>query len=92
LDNKNNTQYGIDYMFKIIPNSLKTYKLMSIYAINKKEDKTIITALILIKFIEAESLKQLFSILRAIYNFSPICLTTDYDVSLQKALKIVNYL
>ena len=60
---------------------------MSIYAINKKANKTIIAPLIFLKFVNTESLKQLFSLMRATFNFSPICVTADYNTFLQKGLK-----
>ena len=37
LDCKNCTQYGIDFTYKIIPKSLKPYKLMTIYGFNKEK-------------------------------------------------------
>ena len=90
LDNEICSQYGIDFTFKIIPKSLKPYKMMSIYAINKKENKSIISYLILFKYGDADSLIKIFSLLRATFNFSPICVTVDFDSALQYALKNCN--
>ena len=90
LDNEICTQYGIDFTYKIIPKSLKPYKLMSIYAINKKENKSIIACLILFKHGDADSLIKIFSLLRATFNFSPICVTIDFASALHYVLKNCN--
>ena len=87
LDQNICTQYGIDATFKIIPLSLKPYKLMSIYSFDSKNNKTIISALICIKYTDKNSLDLLFRQLTASFNFSPICVKTDYDNSQIYALK-----
>ena len=80
-------QYGIDCTFKIIPRSYKPYKLMTIYALNKEKNKTIIAAFIYIKYIDFNSLIKVFALLRGLYNFSPISINTDFDIAQIKALK-----
>ena len=50
LNNKNAKQYGIEFTFRIIPRSLKHYKMMTIYVINPRNNKPIITVLIFLKF------------------------------------------
>ena len=86
LDCKNCTQYGIDFTYKIIPKSLKPYKLMTIYGFNKEKNLSVIACLILFKYGDANSLISIMSLLRATFNFSPIFVTTDFDNSLQYAL------
>lgn len=51
------TQYELDFSYKIIPRSLKPYKLLSIYAIDKANNKSVIAALICIKYIDYSSMK-----------------------------------
>ena len=87
LDFEENIQFGIDYTYKIIPKSFKPFKLMTIYNIQNKTNIPNIAALIFIKYNDAESLKKLFSLLRAQYKFSPKFITTDFDGALIKALK-----
>ena len=60
---------------------------MSIYAIDKDNNKSIIAALICIKYTDYESLQKLFSLLNAVYYFSPINITTDYSYPQIKALR-----
>ena len=45
-------QYGIDCTFKIIPRSYKTYKLMTIYALDNEKKNIIIAAFLCIKYID----------------------------------------
>lgn len=74
-------------MYKIIPNSLKPYKLMTFYSINPDNNISNIVALICIKHTDSESLIKIFSLLRATYNFSLTFISLDYDKSQIKALK-----
>ena len=62
LDYNQCTQFGIDYTYRIIQKIFKPYKLVPIYAINKKESKSIIACLILFKYDDANSLMKIFSI------------------------------
>ena len=87
LDYNNSKFYGIDYTYKIIPRSLKPYKLMVIYSIDKNKNTTVIAALICIKYTDENSLIKLFSLLRAYYNFSPTAVTLDFDKALINAFK-----
>ena len=54
---------------------------MTIYSIDTINKKTILAALILLKYTDKYSLNKLFSILQALYNFSPIIITTDFDMA-----------
>ena len=87
LNSDLSTQYGLDCTYKIIPRSLKPYKLLSIYSIDKINNKSVIAALICIKYVDYVSLKKLFSILNAAYYFSPVCVTTDFSFPQIKALR-----
>ena len=58
--------------YKIIPRSYSPDKLLSLYAINKFNDTIGIGALICLKYNDTESLKKIFAILNASYNFCPI--------------------
>lgn len=77
----------MDFTYKIIPKSLKHYKLMTLYYINKEDKTSNLIALIFIKYTDNESMKKLFSILRASYKFNLKFVTTDYDGALIKSLK-----
>ena len=79
------------FTYKIIPKSLKAYELMIIYYINKEDKINILVALISVKYTDNELLKK-FSILRAIYHFSPKFVKTDYDRALIKSLKNYEFL
>ena len=87
LNSEKATQYGIDCTYRIIPRSYKPYKLLTIYAIDTIKNKSIIAAIICIKYTDYESFKKLFSLLNAIYYFSPVCITTDFSFPQIKALK-----
>lgn len=84
---KSSKQFGLDLTFKIIPISYKPYKLMSIYAIDKETNKIVIVCFILLKYKDANSLKKIFTLLRAMYYFEPITINTDFDFSQIKAIK-----
>ena len=64
LNKENEKQFDLDCTFRIIPLSLKPYKLMTIYAVNAEKNNTILTCLICIKFKDSQSLIKLFSILK----------------------------
>ena len=87
LSKENAKQFGLDCTFRIIPRSLKPYKLMTIYAINPEKNNTILTCLICIKYTDSQSLIKLFSILKALYDLEPIFIITDFDKSQIYALK-----
>jgi len=87
LDFEENIQFGNDFIYKIIPKSFKPFKLMTIFNIQNKTNILNISALIFIKYNDAESLKKIFSLLRAQYKFYPKFITTDFDGALIKALK-----
>lgn len=55
---KEYNQFGLDLTFKIISNSYKPYKLMSLYGIDKKNNHIILVAFILLKFKDFNSLKK----------------------------------
>ena len=87
LDNKISKQFGIGMTFKIIPRAYSPHKLLSAYAINEINNSIGIGALICLKYNDAESLKKLFYILYASYNFMPITCTTNFDKAQIKELK-----
>ena len=60
---------------------------MTLYAIDTVNNKTNLACLILIKYTDTNSLKKIFSLLAAIYNFSPPSITTDFSSSQIKAIK-----
>ena len=60
---------------------------MTVYTIDPKNNRTILTALILLKFADENSLIKIFSLLSALYNFSPTCVTTDFNFSQINTLK-----
>ena len=74
LDFKNSKLYRIDVTFRIMPRSLKPYKLMSIYTIDKNNNSSIIGAIICINYTD-EQFIILLSLLLAYYNFSPTTIT-----------------
>lgn len=81
------TQYGLDCTFKIIPKSLKPYKLMIVYTNDNDTEKNILICVICIKYTDYESLLKIFSLPRALYNFSPVTVTSDFALAQTKALK-----
>ena len=60
---------------------------MTVYTIDPKNNRTILTALILLKFADENSLIKIFSLLSALYNFSPTYVTTDFNFSKINTLK-----
>ena len=87
LNSKNSKQCGIDCTFKIMPRSYSGYKLMTIYAAEDKNNNIKIAYFICLKYNGSNSLIKIFSLLKAIYNFHPIIITTDFDISQIKAIK-----
>ena len=87
LNYKNNTQYGLDITYKIIPKSFTRYKMMTIYAIDNKTNLPKLAALICLQNYDTESLKKIFGLLTVSFSFSPKFITTDYSYSQIKALK-----
>lgn len=59
---------------------------MTLYAIEPKKN-TILVILIIEKYTDTQSLIQLFSILKVIYNFNPYSVTIDLDLAQIKAIK-----
>ena len=60
---------------------------MTVYTIDPKNNRTILTALILLKFAGENSLIKIFSLLSSLYNFSPTYVTTDFNFSQINTLK-----
>ena len=60
---------------------------MTIYALDNEKNKSIIAALICIKYTDYNSLLKIFAWSRGLYNFSAICTTADFDNSQIKSLK-----
>ena len=87
LNFKNGAQYGFDLTYKIVPNSFSPYKMLTIYCIDNDNSKTILAALILLKYKDTNSLLKVLSILNTLYGFSPKSITTDFDKAQLKALK-----
>lgn len=90
LDSKYAKMYGIDCTYKIIPKSYNPYKLMTIYSIESKLKKSIIAAFICLKYNDYNSLIKIFSLLNALYSFSPISVNCDFDKAQIKAIKNCN--
>ena len=88
LDYNKYNQYRIDMPYKIMPRVYNPYKIMSIYSIKNSNDSVGIGELICLKYNDAESLKKIFAILNALYNFMPKTITTDFDKAQIKALKL----
>ena len=87
LNSKNIKQFGIDFTFKIIPRSYTGYKLMTSCAAEDKNNNLTNSCFICLKYNDSNSLIKIFSLLKAIYNFHPIIITTDFDMSQIKAIK-----
>ena len=64
--------FGFDITFKIISNSYKPYKLMSIYSLEETNNDSIILAYILFKYKDSESFKKIYPLLKEIYNYKGI--------------------
>ena len=79
--------FGIDATYKIIPHPFKPYKILTIYCYDFKEKKSIIAAFLCLKFNDYNSVIKIFSLLFPIYTFSPVSITTDFDMCQIKALK-----
>ena len=65
---------------------------MTVYTIDPKNNRTILTALILLKFADENSLIKIFSLLSALYNFSPSCVTIDFNFDQINPLKKLMHL
>ena len=50
LDNNKGTQYGLYLTYKVIPNSFRLYKMMTLYCVDNSDNKTVIAPLILLKY------------------------------------------
>ena len=67
--------------------SLEPYKAMTIYTIDFINNRKILTTIILIKYTDEKSLIKIFSLLSALYNFSPSCVTIDFNFDQINPLK-----
>lgn len=74
LDCQKATMNGIDYTYKIIPKSYSLYKLMTIYALQLKVNKSYIAAFICLKYNDYNSLIKIFFFIKSdIFIFPYIC-------------------
>ena len=84
--------FRTDFTFKIIPRCFRPYKLLTIYFFDQKNNKTLIAAFIYLKYTDFNSLIKIFELLTALYNFSTIAVSTDFNMGQIKAIKIVKHL
>ena len=61
--------------------------MMTIYSIDRKNKISVIVALILLKYLDSNSLIKIFEILKVSYSFNSKSVKTDLEDSLIKALK-----
>ena len=87
LDNNKGTQFGLDLTYKVIPNSFRLYKMITLYCIDNNDSKILNAALIPLKYKDMNSFLKILSILKAIYIYSPKRITTYFDNVQIKELK-----
>ena len=62
-------------------------KIMTIATVDKDNNKTIIIAFLVFKFMDSESYYRIFKYLNENYSFSPKYIHTDYELALDLAIK-----
>ena len=90
LNLMNNTKfndYFIDITFKLMPKKFRPNKLMTVATVDKDNNKTLIIAFVVFKYMDSESYYRIFKYLNENYSFSPKYIHTDYELALDLAIK-----
>ena len=87
MHDKKFNDYFIDITFKIIPKKFRPNKIMTIATVDKDNNKTIIIAFVVFKFMDSESYYRIFKYLNENYSFFPKYIHTDYEIALDLAIK-----
>ena len=87
MKNKEYDDYFLDVTFKIIPKKFRPNKLLTIATVDKINNKTILIAFIIFKYMDIESYYRIFKYLNENYGFSPKYIHTDYEIALEQAIK-----
>ena len=70
-----------------MPKNFRSYKLKILSTINYKEKKIIIIGFVIIKFIYTLSYYRVFKCLYENYSFNMLVIRSDYEISLDNAIK-----
>ena len=68
-------------------NSFELCEAVRVYSIDSYKGLTILCYIILLKYTDTNSLNKIFSLLPALYNFSPNRVTTGFNMTKSKASK-----
>ena len=88
LNNSEIYNYFMDVTYKIIPKAQKPYKLMTITAVNNKNNTTNLCALIGIIYEDYLSFYYTLKYLNNFYNFEPKIIHIDFSGAERKALNM----
>ena len=86
LSDSNIQNYFIDVIYKIIPKKHKENKLLTISGFDNISNMTYICALVILKYEDEFTFKEIFKYLNNLYKFLPNIIHLDYSLSLRKAL------
>ena len=86
LNDENIKNYFIDITYRIVPNTLNKYKLLTITGYDNTKYISYICCLALIKYEDTISFTKIFRYLNEMFNFNPLIVPIDYANSLRKAL------
>ena len=86
LKDTNINNYFIDLTYKIIPKSQKPYKLMTITAVDNKENTTKLCGLIGLIYVDHLSIYYTLKYLNNFFNFEPKIVHVDFSLAERKAL------
>ena len=87
MKNKEYDDYFLDITFKVIPKKFRPNKLLTIATVDKINNKTILIAFIIFKYMDEESYYRIFKYLNKNFCFSPKYIHTDYEIALEQAIK-----
>ena len=86
LKDTNINNYFIDLTYKIIPKTQKPYKLMTITAVDNKENTTKLCGLIGLIYVDHLSIYYTLKYLNNFFNFEPKIVHVDFSLAERKAL------
>ena len=91
LSDEKFVEYFIDFTYKIIPKNFKPYKMMSIATIDYDNNTTILVGFVNLKYIDSQSILNVFKYLNENFNFNPKIIHSDFDNAIATAVKNSNF-
>ena len=80
-------EFFLDITFKIIPKCFRPYKLITLAALDEKNNRTVLLYFILFIYMDWITYLNIFKYLNELYKLNPSIIHTDYEKSLEIAIK-----